>query len=59
MEMPQVYARWQSNHEDASIPSEWRKELAKLHDPHALAPTVKETAEPILDDGFKALGIVE
>jgi hypothetical protein len=59
VEMPQVYARWQANHDDASIPSEWRKELAKLHDPHALAPTVKETAEPILDDGFKALGIVE
>jgi hypothetical protein len=58
VEMPEIYARWQRNHDDPSIPAEYRKELAKIHDPSALAPAVKETRQPSIDDGFRKLGIV-
>jgi hypothetical protein len=58
VEMPEIYARWQKNHDDGGIPVEYRKELNKLKNPNALAPKVKETHEPDIDDGFKALGIV-
>lgn len=58
VEMPKIYAKWQTNRDDASIPEEYRKELRKLRDPSALAPKVKETKEPAIDDGFRALGIV-
>ncbi|HVH43268.1 MAG TPA: hypothetical protein VM925_13025 [Labilithrix sp.] len=59
VEMPDIYARWQQNHDDRSIPIEYRKELRKLRDPKALAPKVKDTSEPVIDDGFRKLGIVQ
>lgn len=59
VEMPKAYARWLANHDDTSVPAEWRKELARLRNPEALAPRVKDTAEPVIDDGFRALGIVD
>lgn len=58
VELPQVYARWQRDHQDPTIPAEYRRELGKLRDPNALAPQVKVTTEPAIDDGFRALGIV-
>lgn len=58
VEMPTIYARWQHNHDDASIPVEYRDELKKLKNPSALAPKVKETKQPTVDDGFTRLGIV-
>jgi hypothetical protein len=58
VEMPTLYARWQTNHDDASIPLEYRNELRKLRDPNALAPKVKPTHEPAIDEGFRRLGIV-
>jgi hypothetical protein len=56
--MPTIYARWQRNHDDPSIPKEYRGELRKLRDPSALAPKVKTTTEPSIDEGFRSLGIV-
>jgi hypothetical protein len=58
VDMPAIYAKWQANHDDASIPIEYRKELRKLRDPNALAPKVKTTTEPTVDEGFRKLGIV-
>jgi hypothetical protein len=58
VEMPTIYARWQRNHDDPSIPKEYRGELRKLRDPSALAPKVKTTTEPSIDEGFRSLGIV-
>lgn len=58
VELPKVYAKWQQNHDDASIPIEYRKELQKLRDPSALAPKIKDTREPTVDEGFRRLGIV-
>jgi hypothetical protein len=57
VEMPRLYARWQENRDDASIPVEYRRELEKLRTPSALAPKVKPTHEPAVDEGFRALGI--
>jgi hypothetical protein len=58
VEMPQIYARWQKNHNDASIPVEYRDALKKLRAPDALAPKLKDTSQPKVDDGFRSLGIV-
>jgi len=43
---------------DPSIPQDIRRELAKLRNPSAVSPTVKETHEPAVDEGFRKLGIV-
>jgi hypothetical protein len=58
VEMPAIYERWQRNHDDASIPTEYRAELRKLRDPQRLAPKVKAVTEPRIDEGFRTLGIV-
>lgn len=57
VELPTLYTKWRANPDDPTIPREYRKELKKLRDPNALAPTVKDTIEPGLDDGFRKLGI--
>lgn len=58
VEMPRIYARWQANHDDPTIPAAFRDELAKIEDPSALAPKIKPTNQPSVDEGFRRLGIV-
>lgn len=58
VEMPQIYARWQKNHDDPSIAVEHRDAMKKLKNPNALAPKEKDTRQPVVDEGFRRLGIV-
>lgn len=58
VEMPQIYQRWQLDHSDPSISAAYRDELKQIRDPQRLAPQVKETNQPGVDDGFRRLGIV-
>lgn len=58
VELPRVYAKWMQNHDDASIPEDWRRERAKLRDPEAATLKVVKTDQPDLDEGFRKLGIV-
>jgi hypothetical protein len=58
VELPKVYAKWMQNHDDASIPADWRNELAKLRDPDAAMLKVAKTDQPDVDEGFRTLGIV-
>jgi hypothetical protein len=58
VELPALYAKWMQNPDDPRVPSDIRRELARLRDPRALRPTVQDTREPDIDDGFRDLGIV-
>jgi hypothetical protein len=58
VDMPKIYAKWMANHDDPTIAKDIRRELANLRDPASVNPTVKETTEPTVDEGFRKLGIV-
>jgi len=58
VELPRVYAKWMRNHDDASIPEHWRRELGKLRDPEAAMLKIAKTDQPDVDEGFRTLGIV-
>jgi hypothetical protein len=58
VELPKVYAKWMQNHDDPSIPEEWRRELGKLQNPEAAMLKIAKTDQPDVDEGFRKLGIV-
>jgi hypothetical protein len=58
VELPALYAMWMQDPDDARVREDIRRELSRLRDPAALRPTVQDTREPDVDDGFRDLGIV-
>ena len=58
VELPKIYAKWLANRNDPTIRADIRRELNNLRNPPAVAPKVKETSEPEVDEGFRTLGIV-
>ena len=56
---PKIYQTWMANHDDSTVRADLRKELAKLKGaPARFEPHEEDVSEPVVDDGFMALGIV-
>ena len=59
VDFPTLFPKWLANHDDPSIAANVKTELAKLKNPGAVSPpSLKETGQPTVDEGFKTLGIV-